>query len=149
MLRPHKRRGALSAPRGKNLPKNAPLSLRKPTNSFAPRVMAVKSMLTSLRSSKKKIEIKRVEHSDRRRGLFRARIHSDRRAFQSFHGARPYAAQPIPFAAMFSMGGTVAGMSPKYVNGLDKALENIEAFRAEVIARLRAIREAAEKGRAA
>jgi len=40
-------------------------------------------------------------------------------------------------------------MSPKYVNGLDKALENIEAFRAEVIARLRAIREAAEKGRAA
>ena len=53
------------------------------------------------------------------------------------------------FAAMFSMGGTVAGMSPKYVNGLDKALENIETFRAEVIARLRAIREAAEKGRAA
>ena len=41
---------------------------------------------------------------------------------------------------MFSMGGTVAGMSPKLVNGLDKALENIEAFRAEVIGKLRAIR---------
>ena len=52
------------------------------------------------------------------------------------------------FAAMFSMGGTVAGMDPTVVNGLDKALDNIEAFRAEVIAKLRAIRDA-EAGRAA
>lgn len=45
------------------------------------------------------------------------------------------------FAAMFSMGGTVADMSPKLVNGLDKALENIEAFRTEIIGRLRVIRD--------
>lgn len=51
------------------------------------------------------------------------------------------------FAAMFSMGGTVADMKPKYVNGLDKALENVEAFRAEVIGRLRAIRAAETAGR--
>ncbi len=52
------------------------------------------------------------------------------------------------FAAMFSMGGTVAGMNPKLVNGLPNALANIEAFRLEVISKLRAFR-AAEKGRAA
>lgn len=52
------------------------------------------------------------------------------------------------FAAMFSMGGTVAGMSSADVNGLDKALANIEDFRAEVVAKLRVIRDA-EKGRAA
>ncbi|EPX75650.1 AAA family ATPase [Salipiger mucosus] len=52
------------------------------------------------------------------------------------------------FAAMFSMGGTVAGMDPKQVNGIDKALANIEAFRAEVVAKLRAIRNG-ETGRAA
>lgn len=52
------------------------------------------------------------------------------------------------FAAVFSIGGTVADMSPKLVNGLPKALENIESFRAEVIAKLRAIRDA-EQGRAA
>lgn len=52
------------------------------------------------------------------------------------------------FAAMFSMGGTVAGMDPKLVNGLPKAIENIEALRAEVIAKLRNIRDA-EHGRAA
>lgn len=52
------------------------------------------------------------------------------------------------FAAMFSMGGTVAGMSPRQVNGLDRALENVEAFRAEVVAKLRAIRDT-EAGRAA
>jgi chromosome partitioning protein len=52
------------------------------------------------------------------------------------------------FAAMFSMGGTVAGMSPKLVNGLPNALANIEAFRTEVITKLRAIRDA-EAGRAA
>ncbi|MFZ5965208.1 AAA family ATPase [Thalassococcus sp. BH17M4-6] len=52
------------------------------------------------------------------------------------------------FAAMFSIGGTVADMDPRLVNGLDKALGNIEAFRAEVTTRLRAIR-AAQEGRAA
>ena len=52
------------------------------------------------------------------------------------------------FAAMFSMGGTVAAMDAEKVNGLEKALGNIEAFREEVIAKLRAIREA-DKERAA
>ena len=52
------------------------------------------------------------------------------------------------FAAMFSIGGTVAGMDPDLVNGLDRALNNIEAFRAEVTAKLRTIREGQE-GRAA
>lgn len=52
------------------------------------------------------------------------------------------------FAAMFSIGGTVAGMDPDLVNGLDRALNNIEAFRAEVTAKLRMIREGQE-GRAA
>jgi len=51
------------------------------------------------------------------------------------------------FAAMFSIGGTVSGMDPKKVNGLDRALENIDGFRAEVIAKLRAIRSS-EEGRA-
>ncbi len=49
------------------------------------------------------------------------------------------------FAAMFSIGGTVADMPPSKVNGLDRALENIEAFRAETIARLRSIRVNAER----
>ncbi|MFK7876382.1 MAG: AAA family ATPase [Paracoccaceae bacterium] len=52
------------------------------------------------------------------------------------------------FAAMFSMGGTIAGMDPSLVNGLDRALANIEAFRTEVTAKLRAIRDEQE-GRAA
>lgn len=52
------------------------------------------------------------------------------------------------FAAMFSMGGVVADMSPKEVNGLTRALENIEAFRSEVVAKLREQR-AVETGRAA
>lgn len=52
------------------------------------------------------------------------------------------------FAAMFSMGGTVAGMDAKLVNGLPNAMANIEALRTEVIAKLRAIRDA-EQGRAA
>ncbi len=43
---------------------------------------------------------------------------------------------------MFSMGGTVAGMNPKLVNGLPNALTNIEAFRLEVVTKLRAIRDA-------
>ena len=45
------------------------------------------------------------------------------------------------FAAMFSMGGTIAAMDPKQVNGIDKALANIEAFRSEVVTKLRALRE--------
>jgi len=48
---------------------------------------------------------------------------------------------------MFSIGGTVAGMDPAKVNGLDKALANVEAFRTETITRLRAIRDG-QKGRA-
>jgi chromosome partitioning protein len=45
------------------------------------------------------------------------------------------------FAAIFSIGGAVSGLDPKKVNGLDKALENVEGFRAEVIRRLRALKE--------
>lgn len=52
------------------------------------------------------------------------------------------------FAAMFSMGGTVADMNPKLVNGLPNALANIESFRTEVIAKLRTIRDS-EAGKAA
>ena len=44
------------------------------------------------------------------------------------------------FAAIFSIGGSVRGLDPKKVNGLDKALENIEGFRAEVIGKLRALK---------
>jgi len=51
------------------------------------------------------------------------------------------------FAAMFSIGGTVRGMDPAKVNGLDKALANIEAFRAETIDRLRMVMES-QKARA-
>lgn len=52
------------------------------------------------------------------------------------------------FAALFAIGGTVSAMSPKQVNGLDKALENIEAFRAETVAKLRDLRNE-QAGRAA
>lgn len=45
------------------------------------------------------------------------------------------------FAAIFAIGGTVAAMNPKKVNGLPNALGNIEAFRKEVINKLRALRE--------
>ena len=43
------------------------------------------------------------------------------------------------FAAIFSIGGAVAQLDPKKVNGLDKALENVEGFRNEVIRKLRAL----------
>ncbi|WP_424973323.1 AAA family ATPase [Dinoroseobacter sp. S76] len=43
------------------------------------------------------------------------------------------------FAAIFSIGGAVSHLDPKKVNGLDKALENIEGFRNEVIRKLRAL----------
>ncbi|MEM6888171.1 MAG: ParA family protein [Pseudomonadota bacterium] len=45
------------------------------------------------------------------------------------------------FAAIFSIGGTVRGMDPRKVNNLGNALENIEGFKNEVIAKLRALRE--------
>lgn len=51
------------------------------------------------------------------------------------------------FAALFSIGGTVRAMDNGKVNGLPNALANIEAFKDEVVSRLRAIREA-EMGRA-
>lgn len=46
------------------------------------------------------------------------------------------------FSAIFTIGGTVRDMSAKSVGNLDKAIENIEGFRDEVIAKLRALREA-------
>lgn len=45
------------------------------------------------------------------------------------------------FSAIFAMGGTVRSMTSKDVNNLDAAIRNIEAFTAEVIAKLRANRE--------
>lgn len=45
------------------------------------------------------------------------------------------------FAAIFSIGGTVAGLDPAKVNGLPNANANIEAFRDEVIDRLRTLRD--------
>lgn len=44
------------------------------------------------------------------------------------------------FAAIFSIGGSVAGLDPKKVNGIDKALENVEGFQNEVIRKLRALK---------
>ena len=46
------------------------------------------------------------------------------------------------FSAIFTIGGTVRGMSAKSVSNLGKALENIDGFRDEVIAKLRLLREA-------
>lgn len=46
------------------------------------------------------------------------------------------------FAAIFSIGGAVSGLDPKKVNGIDKALENVEGFRAEVVRKLRALKGA-------
>lgn len=46
------------------------------------------------------------------------------------------------FAAMFTIGGTVRDMNASKVGGLDKAILNLEGFRDEVIAKLRANREA-------
>lgn len=46
------------------------------------------------------------------------------------------------FSAIFTIGGTVRDMSAKSVGNLDKAIENIDGFRDEVIAKLRALREA-------
>ena len=46
------------------------------------------------------------------------------------------------FAAVFSIGGAVSGLDPKKVNGIDKALENVEGFRAEVVRKLRALKGA-------
>lgn len=47
------------------------------------------------------------------------------------------------YAAIFSIGGTVTALDPKKVNGLPNAIGNVEAFKDEVIARLRKIRESA------
>ena len=48
------------------------------------------------------------------------------------------------FKAMFSFGLPLAELDPKEVSNIDKAVENAEAFAAEVIAMLRAARETAE-----
>lgn len=43
------------------------------------------------------------------------------------------------FAAIFSIGGAVSQLDPKKVNGLNRALENVEGFRREVIQKLRVL----------
>lgn len=45
------------------------------------------------------------------------------------------------FAAIFSIGGALKGLDPKKVNGLPNAIANVDAFKDEVIARLRALRD--------
>lgn len=45
------------------------------------------------------------------------------------------------FSALFAIGGTVRSMSPKDVNNLEAAVQNVEAFTAEVIAKLRTNRD--------
>lgn len=49
------------------------------------------------------------------------------------------------FSAIFTIGGTVRGMNAKNVSNLDKAVENIDGFKNEVIAKLRKLREAQPK----
>ncbi|WP_108676666.1 ParA family protein [Acuticoccus yangtzensis] len=51
------------------------------------------------------------------------------------------------FAAIFAIGGAVSALDASKVNGLDKALENVEGLRAEVIRKLRALQDG-ETGRA-
>lgn len=50
------------------------------------------------------------------------------------------------FSAIFAIGGTVRDMDSKKVSNLPKALENIDLFKNEVVAKLRALRE--DEGRA-
>lgn len=45
------------------------------------------------------------------------------------------------FAAIFSIGGTVSNLDSTKVNGLPNAIGNVEAFKSEVIAKLRTLRE--------
>jgi chromosome partitioning protein len=45
------------------------------------------------------------------------------------------------FSAIFTIGGTVGNMNAKSVSNLDKAVQNIDGFRDEVIAKLRRLRE--------
>ncbi len=53
------------------------------------------------------------------------------------------------FAAIFTIGGTIRNMNPEKVNGLENATGNIEAFRQEVITKLREFREDALAGEVA
>lgn len=52
------------------------------------------------------------------------------------------------FAAIFSIGGSVRGLDPSKVNGLAKAIENVEEFRDEVISKLRRLGPNASKAAA-
>ena len=45
------------------------------------------------------------------------------------------------FSALFAIGGTIRSMTSKDVNNLDAALQNVEAFTAEVVTKLRTNRE--------
>ena len=49
------------------------------------------------------------------------------------------------YAAIFSAGGPVRGLDRAKVNNLDKAVENVKAFTAEAIAKLRALRDGTER----
>ncbi len=45
------------------------------------------------------------------------------------------------FAAIFAVGGSVRSLNPKEVNNLDAAIRNVNAFAAEVVAKLKANRK--------
>ncbi len=49
------------------------------------------------------------------------------------------------YSSVFSTGGSVRSLDPKNVNNLEKAIANVEAFRNEVIAKLRALRQGDER----
>jgi len=52
------------------------------------------------------------------------------------------------FAAIYTTGGSIRKLDGKQTNGTDRAIENVKAFTAEVVAKLRA-QSSAEQGRAA
>ena len=52
------------------------------------------------------------------------------------------------FAAIYTTGGSIRKLDGKQTNGTDRAIENVKAFAAEVVAKLRA-QSSARQGRAA
>jgi len=45
------------------------------------------------------------------------------------------------YSAIFTTGGSVRALNPETVNNLDKAIANVHAFAAEVITKLKALRD--------
>lgn len=49
------------------------------------------------------------------------------------------------YSALYTVGGSVRTLDPKKVNNLEKAIENVEAYTAEVVTKLRALRDSDER----